>query len=133
MTTRTSGVSFPSRQRGLSWLGWLIVLFVVGVFGIVAVAMVPAYMDYNTVRATINELMIDSRTNLMSPAEIEDNLSRRFDINNVTSISVDDLAISKGGGELNIGVNYDVEKHLFYNVSVVMHFEHTFTKTLTNQ
>jgi hypothetical protein len=133
MRTRLSAVSFPSRQRGLTWLGWLVVLFVVGVFGIAAVNMVPAYSDYNTIRATIDEVMADSRTNLMSPDEIEDNLAKRFDINNVTSIHASDLDISKSGGQLNIGVNYDVQKHLFYNVSVVMHFEHTFTKTLTNQ
>lgn len=133
MRTRLPAVSFPSRQRGLTWLGWLVVLFVVVVFGTMAVAMIPAYSDYSTIRATIDDLMSDSRTGLMSEVEIEDSLGKRFDINNVTSIRVSDLAISKSGGQLSIGVNYDVEKHLFYNVSVVMHFEHTFTKTLTNQ
>ena len=124
--------ALPQRQRGMTWLGWLVVLFVVGVFGICTVKMVPAYSDYGTIKATINDLMSDSRINLMSVAEVEDSLSKRFDINGVTGIKVSDLAITKADGELQIGLDYNVEEHLFYNVSVVMHFKHTFTKTLTS-
>lgn len=131
MTTHPSAL--PSQQRGLTMLGWLIMLFVVGVFSIVAIKMIPVYSDYGTIKATINELVEDSHTNLMSTDEIQDSLAKRFDINAVSGLKASDLTIVKTDGELKIGLDYKVEKHLFYNVSVVMHFQHTFDKTLTNQ
>src|SRR3546814_10780692 len=128
----TNPSPFPTRQRGLTWLGWLIVLSIVGVFGTMAVAMVPAYSDYGTIKATIGELMADSRTNLMSPDEIQDSLAKRFDINSINGINVSDLAITKTDGDLKIGLDYKVETHIFYNVSAVQHLQHSFAKTHTN-
>ncbi|MBL7251210.1 DUF4845 domain-containing protein [Alloalcanivorax sp. C16-2] len=119
-----------SRQRGLSLLGWVVVLIVLAVFGTAAFRMVPAYMEYNTIRSTINSVLSDSKTALMSEREVRDALSKRFTINQVDAIGVNDLAISKNGGLLAVGVDYEVRRPLFYNVSVVMHFEETFDKTI---
>lgn len=120
----------PSRQRGLSLLGWVVVLIVLVVFGTAAFRMVPAYMEYNTIRAAITSLLADSKTALMSEREVRGALSKRFLINQVDAISANDLAINKEGGQLAVGVDYEVRQPLFYNVSVVMHFEDTFSKTI---
>ncbi|MFP1683418.1 DUF4845 domain-containing protein [Alloalcanivorax sp. C16-1] len=118
-----------SRQRGLSLLGWVVVLIVLAVFGTAAFRMVPAYMEYNTIRSTINSVLDDNKTAMMSEHEVRGALSKRFTINQVDVIGVNDLAISKNGGDVTVGVDYEVRRPLFYNVSVVMHFEDTFNKT----
>ena len=49
-------ITGPSRQRGLSLIGWVVVLIILAVFGTAAFRMVPAYMEYNTIRSAINSV-----------------------------------------------------------------------------
>lgn len=119
-----------SRQRGLSLIGWVVVLIVVIVFGTAAFRMVPAYLDYNTISSAITSVLDDNKTALMSPSEVRDSISKRFLINQIEVISANDLDIEKNGGVLSVGVDYEVREPMFYNVSIVMHFDHTFTKNI---
>ncbi|MAX54554.1 MAG: DUF4845 domain-containing protein [Alcanivoracaceae bacterium] len=118
----------PSQQRGISMIGWAVILLVVVVLGTAAFRMVPAYMENNTIGTSIRSLMQDSKTALMSPREVRDALSKRFTINQVNVIKVDDLGISKEGGILKVSTDYEVREPLFYNVSIVMTFKEDFTK-----
>ncbi len=122
MTTR------PSQQRGMSLLSWAVVLIVVAILGTAAFRMVPAYMEHNTISTTIRSLLQDSKTALMSPREIRDGLSKRFTINQVNVIRVDDLGIVKEGGVLTVSTDYEVREPMFYNVSIVMTFKDEFKK-----
>jgi len=122
MTTR------PSQQRGMSLLSWAVVLIVVAILGTAAFRMVPAYMEHNTISTTIRSLLQDSKTALMSPREIRDGLSKRFTINQVNVVRVDDLGIVKEGGVLTVSTDYEVREPMFYNVSIVMTFKDEFKK-----
>lgn len=138
MTTKNVGArrmnfSRPQRQRGVSLLSWVVIILVVSIMGTMAVAMIPAYMDYNTICGTVDELLSSPTTNMMSTDEIENTLAKRFDINDINVIHATDLGITKDNGKLSISLDYKVEKPLFYNVSIVMHFQHTFSKALTGQ
>lgn len=125
--------TLPSRQRGLGILGWLTGLVVVGILGTMAINMIPAYMNDKTVQGSIDALLGDPRLNLMSAGEMKESLGKRFDVNSVTDLAIDDVNITRNSGSVQIGVDYNVEKHLFYNVSVVMHFKHDYTKPLASQ
>ena len=118
----------PSQQRGISLIGWAVMLLVAVVLGTAALRMVPAYMEYNTISSSINSLLQDSKTALMSPREVRDALSKRFKINQVKVISANDLIIIKDGGILKISTDYEVREPMFYNVSIVMNFKDEFSK-----
>ena len=90
--------------------------------------MVPAYMEHNTISSSVKSLMQDSKTALMSPREVRDALRKRFSINQVTVINVEDLAITKDAGVLKITTDYEVREPMFYNVSIVMTFQDEFSK-----
>lgn len=120
----------PSRQRGLSLLGWVVVLMVLVVFGTAAFRMIPAYMEYNTISSAITSVLDDNKTALMSPGEVRDSIGKRFLINQVDAINTSDLNIEKDGGQLSVGVDYEVRQPMFYNVFVVMQFDHTFKKNI---
>jgi len=96
--------------------------------GTAALRMVPAYLEYNTISSAIKSLQQDSKTALMSPREVREALHKRFTINQVNVISVNDLAITKEGGVLTIGTDYEVREPMFYNVSIVMTFQDEFSK-----
>ncbi|MEQ3681968.1 DUF4845 domain-containing protein [Alcanivorax sp.] len=112
----------------MSLLSWAVVLIVVAILGTAAFRMVPAYMEHNTISTTIRSLLQDSKTALMSPREIRDGLSKRFTINQVNVIRVDDLSIVKEGGVLAVSTDYEVREPMFYNVSIVMTFKDEFKK-----
>lgn len=118
-----------ARQGGLSLLGWIVVLIVLAVFGTAAFRMVPAYMEYNTIKSATVSLLGDSKTALMSEREIRDALGKRFVINQIDAITANDLVVSKEGGRVSVAVDYEVREPLFYNVSVVMTFRDTFSKS----
>lgn len=118
----------PSQQRGISLIGWAVVLLVVVVLGTAAFRMAPVYMEHNTITSSIKALLQDSKTALMSPREIRDTLGKRFSINQVEAINVNDLIITKDGGILKISTDYEVREPMFYNVSIVMTFQDEFSK-----
>jgi hypothetical protein len=64
----------------------------------------------------------------MSAREVRDALSKRFTINQVNVINVNDLIIIKDSGILKISTDYEVREPLFYNVSIVMTFQDEFSK-----
>ena len=86
------------KQRGGSLIGGILVLLVVIVLGTAAFRMVPAYMEYSTIRSAINATLNDSRSVQQSPREIRDALARRFSINQVTAINVNDVSVNREGG-----------------------------------
>ncbi|KZY36477.1 hypothetical protein A3754_06765 [Alcanivorax sp. HI0083] len=118
----------PSRQRGMSLISWAVVLIVVAILGTAAFRMVPAYMEHNTIATTIRSQLQDGKTALMSPREIREGIGKRFTINQVNVIRVDDLAIVKEGGVLTVSADYEVREPMFYNVSIVMTFKDEFKK-----
>ena len=122
MTTR------PSQQRGMSMISWAVVLIVVAILGTAAFRMVPAYMEHNTISTTIRSQLQDGKSALMSAREIREGIGKRFTINQVNVIRVDDLAIVKEGGVLTVSTDYEVREPMFYNVSIVMTFKDEFKK-----
>ena len=116
----------PSRQRGMSMISWAVVLIVAAILGTAAFRMIPAYMEHNTISTTIRSQLQDGKTALMSPREIREGIGKRFTINQVNVIRVDDLAIVKEGGVLTVSTDYEVREPMFYNVSIVMTFKDEF-------
>lgn len=118
----------PSQQRGISMIGWAVILLVAVVLGTAALRMVPVYLEHNTITSMIKSLLQDSKTALMSPREVREALSKRFTINQVDVINVNDLIITKDGGILKVSTDYEVREPMFYNVSIVMTFQDEFSK-----
>lgn len=121
-------MTMPSRQRGLSLISWMVILVVVAILGTAAFRMIPAYLEYNTISTAIRSLLQDNKVAMMSGGEIRAALDKRFLINQVNAITVNDLKISKEGGVMVIATDYEVREPLFYNISIVMTFKDEFSK-----
>ena len=121
-------MTMPSRQRGLSLISWMVILVVVAILGTAAFRMIPAYLEYNTISTAIRSLLQDNKVAMMSGGEIRAALDKRFLINQVDAITVNDLKISKEGGVMVIATDYEVREPLFYNISIVMTFKDEFSK-----
>ena len=122
--------TMPSRMRGLSMISWMLVLVIAVVLGTAAIRIIPAYMEYGTINTAINNTLQDNRIGMQSDQEVRQALGRRFDINNVNSISPNDVAISKQSGMLYLSIDYEVRESLFGNVDLVISFQKDYERSI---
>ena len=120
----------PAYMRGMGAAGWLVAIAIGALVVTTAVQLTPVYMEYNTIRTAITNVIDDRQARMESVNEIRSSISRRFSVNNVESISARDLTIESGGGELRVHVEYEVRKPLFGNIDLVVHFDREFTRDL---
>lgn len=109
-------------QRGMTAIGWLIVLALIGFFVLLALRMIPSYLEFFTVTSALESLQNEPGMANQTPQDIRKMLGKRFDINDVKSITAKDVAIQKQGGAYLVGVDYEVRMPVIGNVDVVMSF-----------
>ena len=111
-----------SKQRGMSIIGMLLLLVVLGFIAIVLMKVVPMYLNYNTVRSTVEGLRKESNITQMSPSEIYTSLQKRFDIGYVNSVKATDLKIRNDAATKGrvVDLIYNDEQELFYGLYVVL-------------
>jgi hypothetical protein len=122
--------TLPSRMRGISFLGWMLILIVAVVFISAGVKIVPAFLDFNTIRGIISSVLQDPKAALKTDTELLSDVGKRFSINNVTAIGVDDVVISRESSRLTMSVSYEVRGNLFKNIDLVMSFDEDFVKDI---
>lgn len=111
-------------QQGMTAIGWIIVLGLIGFFVLLALRMTPAYLEFMTVKSALESLQNEPGITEKTPSEIRSMLGKRFDINDVESISSKDVTVLNQGGRLNVGVDYEVRVGVLGNVDAVMTFTH---------
>jgi Domain of unknown function (DUF4845) len=115
-----------TNQRGASFLGWVFVVALVSMAALLAARLVPPYVDYRTIVTLIEALPAD-RVHTMTKGEIKDALQKRFLINNIRDLKINDIVdVQKKRDGTVIMLKYEVREHLAYNVSVVIEFEKNF-------
>lgn len=122
----------PHQQRGAGLLGWAIIIAVLAVLGSLAYAVIPSYFEQMTVNSTINDMLKDQGVRMMTPLEIEKGLDKRFSVNRVDVVKAKDIAIIRTNNKVVLHLDYKVEKPLFSNISVVIHFEKKYEKSVDN-
>lgn len=124
--------TFTSRKRqaGVSVSGWIGIIIVVVIFANAGVKIIPAFMEYNTISGTIQNVISDRKAGLLSENELKADIGKRFVINNVEAVSVSDLEILKENGELIVKLDYEVRKNFIKNVDFVISFKHDFQKSI---
>ena len=109
-------------QRGMTAIGWMFVLGLIGFFALLAMRMIPNYLEFSTIMASLESIENEPGLASKTPQDIRSLLSKRFDINAVTSITAKDVSIQNLGNAYVVGVNYEVREAVFGNVDVVMSF-----------
>lgn len=111
------------RQNGMTFIGVVIVIALSLFIAIVAMKMMPAYIEFMAVKKVIHA-MGQEQLGTMSRKEIVESFNRRKSIDDITSITVDDLQIEKDeSGNTVISVEYQVLKPIMGNVSTVIDFK----------
>ncbi len=88
----------------------------------------PIYMNHSKVKNALEavEAMPDIET--MSKREIETSLSKRFNLNYVEDVTLNDVEIVKQPDYLSVRISYEVVQPIIGNLSVLVEFDDGFEK-----
>lgn len=110
-------------QRGITLTGLLIgaaILFVVAILGM---KVAPEWIEYGKVVKAVKATAGDSGLKEASVAQVRTAFQKRAEIDEIKSITPQDLEITKEGGELVISFAYTKKIPLSGNASLVFDFE----------
>lgn len=113
-----------SHQKGISLFGFILSMIVVVMAGIVVMKIAPMYIEYNSVKKSLDAL---SQDRFESSSEVRQALSKRMNINYVETLQKEDITIKSKDGKYHVAVDYYVDKPLVGNLSLSAHFQYDVT------
>ena len=111
-----------NQQRGLTMIGFLFVAFVLVMVAMLGMKLVPAYIEFFSVKKILAAMGQDSDLKSKSNAEIRSDFIKRANVGYVTVVKPEDLSIDRSGGTLVISAEYEFRSKLVSNVSLVVDF-----------
>jgi hypothetical protein len=111
-----------SQQRGLTMFGFLFVAIVLVFVAMLAMKLVPAYIEYFSVKKILATMGQESDLRSKSNAEIRSDFARRATTGYVTVVKSEDISIDRSGGVPVISADYVFRTKLVGNVSLVVDF-----------
>jgi len=115
-------ITIPQYQHGLSFGGFLVGAFVFVLLSIVGLKLIPAYMEYGTIKNIFATIARDPDMQKASPHDIMKSFDLRTSIDHVTSITADDIDISSDNGVPYLSASYAVKVPLISNISFYIEF-----------
>ena len=109
-------------QRGVSLIGAILVLGLLGFVGVMAAKLLPAYMEYLSVKKIFNQMDSTGSLNAMSVRDIRFEYEKRNAVEDIKNVRGDDLEISKAGGETVLSAGWSVKVPMAGNVSACLDF-----------
>ncbi len=110
------------QQRGLTMFGFLFVAIVFIAIAMLAMKLVPAYIEFFSVKKILATMGQESELKSKSNAEIRDDFSKRASVGYVTVVKPEDLSVERQGGVPVITAAYEFRTKLVGNVSLVVDF-----------
>lgn len=117
---------FPATARhqgGMTLVGMVLTAIVVLLVALFIMRIVPAMLEYMTLRSDVNALAKNGELRSASVAEVRESFMKRAQVNNIDVISASDLDVSKEGGELVIAFSYTKKISLFGPVNLTIDFQ----------
>jgi hypothetical protein len=111
-----------TRQHGLSMIGFLFVAVILVFVAMLAMKLVPAYIEFFSVKKVLATMGQESDIRSMSNGEIRADFDRRAGVAYVTAVGSENLSIDRRGGVPVISVDYPFRTKLVGNVSLVVDF-----------
>lgn len=109
-------------QNGFGLIGLLIAAALLGFAFLVAFRTMPAINEYFAVKRSV-KLIAEEGDNGAVPAELRHSFDRRRPIDDVVSVTGQDLVISKAGGKTLVEIGYERKVPLVANVSLLFDFQ----------
>lgn len=114
----------PARQHGLSMIGFLFVALVLVFAAMLAMRLVPAYIEFSSVKKVLATMGQSDDLRSKSNAEIRSDFMKRAGVSYVTVVKPEDISIDRrGGGAPLVTVEYTFRTPLLGNLSLLADFK----------
>lgn len=110
------------KQQGLTGIAIILMLAVAAFFLAIAFTVFPVYMENFSVTTHVHDLKKVPEVKTLTKSDITKQLFRRFDIDNVKSVTEDDVTFTDIPDGWRIDVDYEVRKPFIGNVDIVLVF-----------
>ena len=110
-------------QEGLSLsslLVWSTILTLVAIFGM---KLAPAYIEYSSIKKNLTAIAKETNLQDADPNYIRLSFSKRPQIDNIKSISGQDIKINRENGRIVLSAKYTTQIPLISNISLHTDFE----------
>lgn len=114
------------RQRGLGLWGWMFVLGVIGFVAMVTLKLVPIYLVELSIQRVVKATAQDPGNAALPLPELRKAMRTRWDVEGINTLRVEDVKLVKTPGGRALTYDYEARTELFYNISLVVHFQEQF-------
>ena len=111
------------KQQGISLsslLVWSVILILIAISGL---RIAPAYIEYSTIQKNLTAIIKDTNSQNMDLNQIRLSFNKRASIDNIKSISGQDIKINKEYGRIVLSAEYTTKIPLIANLSLIIDFE----------
>jgi Tfp pilus assembly protein PilE len=110
-------------QRGFGLNTLMVGGAIFAVVALLAMKVLPPWMEYGNLVKAVKGTATDTSLQDATVAQVRAAFGRRADMDDVKSVTPQDLDITKEGGDLVISFSYSKKVPLFGNASLVFDFE----------
>jgi len=110
------------QQRGVTMFSFLFFAIVFIAIAMLAMKLVPAYIEFFSVKKILATMGQEAELKSKSNAEIRSDFSKRASVGYVTVVKPEDLSVERQGGVPVITAAYEFRTKLVGNVSLVVDF-----------
>lgn len=111
------------RQSGITAIGFILAAAFAGMFALAAIKLVPVYMEFGKIQATLEKVRDEYKGERPTPEQIRESIERRFDIEYVTSMEARDVVITRTADGYNVRAAYDGRVSYLGNLYFVADFD----------
>ena len=116
------------KQQGMTFIGLVLVIAVVIFLAVIGMKVVPAYIEFSSVKNAIKYVAKDAKFSTMSKKEIASAFDKSASTGYITVIKGSDLVIEKNETGNVVTADYQVTLPIVANASVLLDFHATSAK-----
>jgi acyl-CoA synthetase (AMP-forming)/AMP-acid ligase II len=113
------------QQKGFSLSGLLVISFFLIILALLGMKLVPVYLEYSSIQKNLTATAKEAGTQDSDFNQIKLAFAKRAQIDNIKSITVQDIKISKVNGRTVLSTQYSKQIPLVSNISLNIDFEAT--------
>ena len=114
------------RQRGLGLWGWIFILAVIGFVALITLKLIPIYLAELSIQRVVKSTAEDPGNGALPLPELRKNMRTRWDVEGISTLAIEDVKLVKTPAGRALSYDYEARTELFYNISLVVHFQNTF-------
>jgi Tfp pilus assembly major pilin PilA len=109
------------KQKGMTLIGMLFIAVIIGFTAIIGMKLFPAYLEFFQIKKNLKSIKNQGGPE-MTVKDAKLAFEKRAAIDDIKSITANDLEIKGTGADMTIEASYSLKVPLVYNVSACLDF-----------